>query len=125
MSDANTPPSPETRGFPFITVGATLAGLFAFLALMILAYRSPNFLDERKPEDEPKGEEKAEPKADPATRLNDLRAKNQAILDGHGAKMSVGVATTELLDRVKKDGKLPFPMPEPPAPPTPEPKKSK
>jgi hypothetical protein len=120
-----TTPTPEARGFPFLTVGATLVGLFAFLAFMLLAYHSPNFLDEPKTEDGTKGEEKAEPKADPATRLNDLRAKNQAVLDGHGAKMSAGVATTELLERVKRDGKLPFPMPEPPAPPTPEPKKTK
>jgi hypothetical protein len=106
----------ETKGFPYITVGATLATLFAFLGLMVLAYKSPNYLDEPK--------EEGEPKADAATRLNEVRAKNQAILDGTGAKMSAAAVTAELLDRVKKDGKLPFPMPEPPSPPPTEPKKN-
>jgi hypothetical protein len=117
MTDhTNKENEPEARGFPYITVGATLAVLFAFLGLMVLAYQSPNYLDEAKPD--------GEPKADAATRLNEVRAKNQAILDGTGSKMSAAAATAELLDRVKKDGKLPFPMPEPAAPPPAEPKKN-
>ncbi len=112
----NPPLNQEPPGFPFITVGATLATLFAFLALMLLAYNSPNYLDEKKDE--------TEPKPDAATRLSEVRAKNQAILDGNGAKMSVGVATAELLGKLKSEkDHLPFPMPEPPAPPPVEPKK--
>lgn len=93
---------PAARGFPFFTVAISLVTLFVFLGLLAVAYKSPNYLDEKK--------EAAEPKADPATKLTEIRAKNQAILDGTGAKMSATAATAELLDRAKKDGKLPFPV---------------
>jgi hypothetical protein len=108
-------PPEEATGFPFVTAALTLATLFVFLGLIVLAYNSPNYLDEKK--------DAAEPKADPAVRLAEIRAKNQAALEGAGAKMSVSAATAELLDRAKKDGKLPFPV-EPPQP-TAEPKKTK
>jgi len=110
---------PETKGFPFITVIATLLTLFAFLGLMILAYNSPNYL----------GETKVEPKIDPAGKLNDVRARNQAVLDGNpgsGGKMPVSEATSRLLTTLKSEkDTLPFPMPEPPVPPAPEPKTKK
>jgi hypothetical protein len=110
----------EPRGFPFVTVLATLATLFLFVGLMVIAYRSPNYLAEPvKPE--------GEPKTDPATKLAEVRAKNQAILDGDpatGTKLSVRHATTELLGKLKSEkDTLPFPMPEPVQPPAPEPKK--
>lgn len=118
MTDSNqglddTKPKP----FPFITVLATLVTLFAFLGLMVLAYNSPNYL----------GETKVEPKVDPAAKLDEVRARNQAALDGNsgsGAKMSVSAATSELLGKLKSEkDTLPFPKPEPPAQPVPEPKK--
>jgi hypothetical protein len=113
-------PLPEPKGFPFVTVLATFATLFLFVALIAVAYNSPNYLsDPAKPA--------AEPKADPATKLGEVRAKNQAILDGNpatGTKMSVRAATAELLGKLK-NGKdtLPFPTPEPAEPAAPEPKK--
>src|SRR5262249_22491357 len=110
MADPSTNPAEEleAKGFPFITVGASLLTFFAFLGLMVLAYNSPNYL-------ESKGEQKTEPKADPATKLEEIRSRNQAVLDGSGAKMSVGAATGELLGKLKSEkDRLPFPIPEPP-----------
>jgi hypothetical protein len=113
MTDPNTntnaPAEPEARGFPYLTVIATVATLFLFVGLIAIAYNSPNYLSDTKP---------AEPKADPATKLGEVRAKNQAILDGNpnaGAKMSVQAATAELLGKLRSEkDTLPFPMPEPP-----------
>ena len=108
---------PKPKGFPFITVIATLITLFAFLGLSVLVYRSPNYL----------GEPKVEPKTDPAAKLEDIREKNQAVLEGRpgsGAKMSVPEATDKLLGKLKSEkDTLPFPAPEPPAPPEPKAKK--
>jgi hypothetical protein len=111
MADPNPTDAIEAEdpGFPFVTAGITLATLFVFLVLTIVAYRQATPLDEPK--------DVGEPKPDPATKLTEIRAKNQAALEGSGAKMSAAAATAELLDRVKKDGKLPFPVPAPPAPP--------
>jgi len=114
----NNPNEPEAKGFPYLTAVATLATLFLFVGLVMIAYKSPNYLSDTKP---------TEPKADPATKLNEVRAKNQAILDGNpstGAKTSVAEATAKLLSTLKNEkDTLPFPTPEPPAPSTPEPKK--
>jgi hypothetical protein len=109
----------EPKGFPFLTVLATVATLFLFVALMLVAYQSPNYLNEAAPP--------AEPKPDPSAKLAEVRSKNQAFLDGNpatGTKLSVKAATEELLGKLKtpKDT-LPFPMPEPAQPPAPEPKK--
>jgi hypothetical protein len=106
---------PPPRGFPFVTVVATLVALFAFLGLMVLAYHSPNYLDETR------DETTTEPKVDPATKLSESRAKNQAVLDGNpgtGAKTSVSEATAQLLGTLRSEkDRLPFPTP-----PVPEPK---
>lgn len=113
MAAPDTPTAPEARGFPVLTVAASLATLFVFLGLVVLAYNSPNYL----------GEAKTEPKADPAAKLAEVRAKNQALLDGNGAKASVAAATAELLGKLKTEkDRLPFPAPEPVAPPA-DPKK--
>src|SRR5262245_38104952 len=98
----------DARGFPFITVLASLATFFAFLGLMVLIYdRWPNPLREQKTEPN------ADQKADPAPKLEDIRARNQALLDGIGAKMSVDAATAELLGKLKSEkDRLPFPLPE-------------
>ncbi len=115
MAEPDTNPTnptvdPQPRGFPFITAGVSLLTLFVFLGLVLLAYRSPNYL----------GEVKAEPKPDPAAKREEIRARNQAVLDGapgSGARMSVGAATAELLGRLKTEkDRLPFPIPEPAGP---------
>jgi hypothetical protein len=97
---------------------ATFAALFAFLGLAVLAYRSPNYLDDTKVL--PKAEPTDEQRPDPATRLNELRAKNQAVLDGKpgtGTKMSAAEAADKLLATLKSEkDHLPFPTPEPPPP---------
>ena len=118
MPDDSPPTTdPKPSSFPFVTVLVTLIVLFAFLGLSILAYRSPNYL----------GEPKHEPATDPAAKLEELRVKNQAVLEGRpgsGAKMSVPEATSQLLGKLKSEKEtLPFPTPEPPVPPAPEPKK--
>jgi hypothetical protein len=98
-----TAPAPgDTRGFPFATVLATLVGLFLFFGLVLVAYYSPNYL----------GETKAEPKADPATKLNEVRVKNRAVLDGTdpGVKMPLGRAVAEVLTYTEKNNRLPFPV---------------
>jgi hypothetical protein len=104
-----------------VTAIATLLALFLFLGLVLVAYYSPNYL----------GEVPQDPQVDPATRLEQVKARNQAVLDGSdpGTKMSVGRATTEVLshaDRTKdekhKYGQLPFPV-EPKSPPPAEKKK--
>lgn len=108
--------TPEPRGFPFVTVLATFAALFAFLGLAALAYRSPNYLAE--PKSEVKSQAEEEPKPDPETRLREIQAKNQAVLDGKpgtGTTMSVGEAADKLLASLKSEkDHLPFPVPEPP-----------
>ena len=110
----------EPRRFPVFTVLATVATLFLFVALMLVAYRSPNYLGEYPPPS-------TEPSSDPAAKLAEVRSKNQAILDGNpstGTKMSVKKATGELLGKFKSEtDTLPFPIPEPAEPPAPEPKK--
>ncbi|MBX9640248.1 MAG: hypothetical protein K2X97_11115 [Mycobacteriaceae bacterium] len=117
MVEPNTNPllEPPAKGFPFVTVAASLATLFAFLGLMVLAYNSPNYLSETK----------TEPKPDPAVKLAEVKARNQTLLDGKdGAKMPVSAATAELLGKLKTEkDRLPFPAPAPPQPPAPEPKK--
>ena len=96
-------------GFPYLTVMATLGALFLFVGLVLIAYRSPNYL----------GDTETELKADPATKLRDIQARNQAVLGGNdpGAKMTVGesasqlAATAELLKNDKNPrGYLPFPV---------------
>lgn len=113
------PADPKPKGFPFVTVIATSITLFAFLGLTALVYRSPNYL----------GESKGEPKIDPAAKLDEVRSKNQAALDGQpgsGAKMSVSEATDRLLGKLKSEkDKLPFPTPEPTVVPVPETKAKK
>jgi hypothetical protein len=110
--------SKESQGFPFATALATLLALFTFLGLGILAYRSPNYLEPPKPV--AAGDPTAEPKPDPETRLRELQAKNQAVLDGKpgtDTKMSVAAATHQLLELLKSEKDyLPFPTPEPPPP---------
>ena len=113
MADTNTPLSdaPQPVGFPFITVGAAVVVMFVFLGLMWLATQKGNPLEEPAAADA-----RAEPKADAAAKLDEVKARNQAALDGVGAKMSLGAAHGKLLGALKSpNDKLPFPTPEPAA----------
>jgi hypothetical protein len=118
---AGTPPEPRQR-FPFVTVIATLAVLFAFLGLMVLAYRSPNALETPRPATTDAKEE--EPKLDAAAKLDEVKNRNDAALAGVGAKMTRDEARRKLLATLKgPNDKLPFPTPEPPVVAAPAPKK--
>ncbi|MFO0822593.1 MAG: hypothetical protein U0792_05640 [Gemmataceae bacterium] len=109
----DTPIESQSRGFPIVTAAATLAVLFLFLGVTVWVYRSPNYLDGPKPA----------PTLDPVAKLKESKAKNDAVLAGSGARMSVSAATKELLPKLKSEqDHLPFPAPEPPAP-VAEPKK--
>lgn len=111
MSDANTTPdAPPPQTFPFITVGVAVVIMFVFLGLMWLAAQKGNPLEEP-----PAADAKAEPKVDAAAKLDEVKARNQAALEGVGAKMSLGAAHGTLLGQLKgPNDKLPFPTPEPP-----------
>jgi hypothetical protein len=113
-----TSPNDDTEqrpGFPFLTAGAALVALFAFVGLMWLAYHRANPLAPPAPTPEA-GETKAAP-----PNLHEIRQRNEAALGGVGAKMSRDEARTKLLATLKgPNDKLPFPTPEPPAPPAPK-----
>jgi hypothetical protein len=112
--DTNNATPHEPRGFPFVTVAATLATLLVFVFLTWLAAHRPNPLETPKPE---ASEKQEEPKPDAAARLDEVKARNQAALDGVGAKMSLRDAHGQLMSKLKgPNDKLPFPTPEPPAP---------
>jgi hypothetical protein len=113
MSDANAnnTNAPQHQSFPFITVGATLGVLFVFLFLMWTAARKENPLEAPKPD-------AREVKTPP--NLDEIKARNEAALNGVGAKMPREEARGKLLASLKSpNDKLPFPKPEPqtPAPP--------
>jgi hypothetical protein len=101
-------PEPGDR-FPFATAIATLLTLFLFFGLVLVVYNSPNYL----------GEVPAEPELDPATKLQNVKARNQAVLDGTdpATKMSAAKATADVIARTSrtkddkhKYGTLPFPV---------------
>jgi hypothetical protein len=116
MADTNENTTLQHQSFPFITVGATLGVLFVFLLLMWIAARKENPLETPKPE---ASEAKVVPN------LEEIKARNEAALNGVGGKMSREEARGKLLTKLKTpNDKLPFPTPEPPAPaPTQPPKK--
>ena len=106
-----SPPPPAAKRFPYLTAVGTLAALFLFVGLMLWAYQHPNYLGEYRP---------GPPAADPAQKLDDVRARNRAVLDGTDptAKMSADKAAAEVLahtektkDAKHKFGRLPFPAP--------------
>jgi hypothetical protein len=102
MADTTkTVPGPPP-GFPFATVLATLATFFLFVGLVAVAYNSPHYL----------GATKDEPKADPSAKLAEVRAKNQAALDGNDPKMKTPLpkAMAEIVTIAEKDKSLPFPL---------------
>jgi hypothetical protein len=119
MSDAPAPPAevPAPR-FPFVTAGAALGVLFAFLFLMWLAAQKENPLEPPPPD---LAEQKAEPKLDAGAKLDEVQARNKAALDGVGAKMSLREAHGKLLGTLKgPTDTLPFPTPEPAVVPVPK-----
>ena len=102
------PTASPPPGFPFATAAATLLALFLFAVLVVVVYRSPNYLGGPTPE----------PVADPAEKLNEVKARNRAVLDGSDptVKMSVEQAAAEVLahaakskDDQNKQGRLPLP----------------
>lgn len=108
----NATPADSRQRFPFVTVAATLATLFVFLGLMWVAARKENPLDAPKPD---AVDAKGEPKVDAAAKLDEVKARNEAALNGVGAKMSRDEARGKLLGALKgPNDTLPFPTPEPP-----------
>ncbi len=94
---------------PYFTVLATLATLFLFAVLVVVAYYSPNYL----------GDVTSPSELDPATKSADVKARNQAVLDGldPGVKMSVNEASARMAatadqssDPANPRGRLPFPV---------------
>lgn len=122
MADASTDTAtPPPQRFPFVTAALAAGVLFVFLGLMWLAAQKENPLEPPSAADA-----KAEPKPDAAAKLDEVRGRNQAALDGVGAKMSLREAHGKLLGTLKgPNDTLPFPTPEPPvaAAPAPAPKK--
>ncbi len=108
-----TPAPDNATRFPFVTVLAALGVLFVFLGLMWLATQKQNPLEQPKPD---AADAKAvEPTPDAAAKLDEVKARNAAALDGVGAKMSLPEAHGKLLGTLKgPTDKLPFPIPEPP-----------
>ncbi|MBM3980119.1 MAG: hypothetical protein FJ304_07510 [Planctomycetes bacterium] len=108
-----TPTEPAPKGFPFVTVFAAVGVLFVFLGLMWLATQKQNPLEQPKPETA--DTKAAEPKPDAAAKLDEVKARNAAALDGVGAQMSLAEAHGKLMGTLKgPNDKLPFPKPEAP-----------
>lgn len=106
---STAPDADRSPGFPFITVGAAFGVLFAFLFLMWLVTNRESALEAMKATDA-----NAAPKPDAATKLDEVRARNEAALNGVGAKMSRDEAHSKLLAGLKgPTDKLPFPAPGP------------
>lgn len=101
------PAADAPKGFPFVTAGAALGVLFAFLALTMIAYRSPSALDPAP------GAKTGEPQIDAAAKMSEIRARNEGALNGVGAKMPLREAHGKLLGALKgPTDALPFPKPE-------------
>jgi hypothetical protein len=110
MTTSGNNNTPQHQSFPFITVSLTVGALFVFLYLMWFAAHSENPLATPKPDT---GEAKAAPN------LDEIKARNEAALNGVGAKMPREEARGKLLTTLKTpNDKLPFPAPEPPTTPT-------
>jgi hypothetical protein len=92
---------------------ASLLTLFLFVALMLLAYYSPDAIAP------PSGDDQET--LDPARKLAEIKDKNQAILEGRpetGTQMSVDAAVEKLLNQLRSDkDTMPFPKPLPLPPP--------
>lgn len=111
MADAITPNTePRTPRFPFVTVGAALGVLFAFLFLMWFVTARENAAEAQRAVDA----QKDQPKPDAATKLDEVKARNEAALNGVGAPMSRDEARGKLLSKLKgPNDQMPFPKPEP------------
>jgi biopolymer transport protein ExbD len=99
--------------FPYLTVLASFLTLFLFMALMLLVYYSPSTVPPSTAEDQET--------LDPVSKLAEIKAKNQAILEGRpetGTQMSVDAAVEKLLNQLRSDkDTMPFPKPLPLPPP--------
>lgn len=93
-----------------MTVCAALGVLFAFLFLMWFVTMRENAAEAQRAADAQKGD----PKPDAATKLDEVKARNEAALNGVGAQMSRDEARGKLLSKLKgPNDQMPFPMPEP------------
>ncbi len=107
-SSPNNAASQDAPTFPFITVGLAAGVLFAFLFLMWFVTTLPKAPDTLNPE------AAGEPKPDAAAKLDEVNGRNEAALNGVGAKMSREKARGELLGTLKgPNDRMPFPTPEP------------
>lgn len=105
--EGTTPPDAPAAGGLY-TAGvilATLVTLFAFVGLVALAYRQS-------------GAERPEStRPDPKERLETLRAKNQAVLDGsepgNPKLLPLDKAAADVVAKASATGELPFPAPPP------------
>ena len=108
-TDSNTA-NLDARRFPFVTVIGAAIALFIFMVIVLVVYRSPNYL----------GRLRSEPSADtPMEKQTEARSRNLLVLAGQdpSVKMSNAKATFESLETVKKTkksknelGHLPFPV---------------
>ena len=110
MAKHTIPPDAHAESsFSIATALTTLVALFLFFGIVMFIYRSSN----------PLAESKREPERDPIERLDDVRARNKAILDGSDptVKMSNEQSMAEIVNRASKSktehspyGRLPFPV---------------
>lgn len=111
-------PAPRVARFPYVTAVASLAVLFLFVGLTILAYR-PQELAKRLGVSTTLGDQPG--KADPVKRQQEVQARNRATLEGKD-QTPVEQATQELIAHTERTktatelhGQLPFPRPPAPA----------
>ena len=100
----------ETRRFPIVTVMGASIALLLYIVVVLVAYRSPNYL----------GQPRYEPSADtPMEKRNEALNRNRSVLVGldPSVKMSNEKATFDLLVTIKESknskhefGHLPFPV---------------
>ena len=101
--------TPTPSRFPYFSALAAFASLFIFFALVHLVYNVPNPLDESR----------TEQRSAPTEKLDDVRLRNEALLNGTdpSVQMSTEQATAAILECAAKSkdaktphGRLPFPV---------------
>lgn len=110
MAKHTIPPDARAESsFSIATALATLVALFLFAGIVMFIYRSAN----------PLAEPKRELARDPIERLDDVRSRNKAVLDGSDptVKMSIEQSMAAIMDGAARSkdehsphGRLPFPV---------------
>lgn len=110
MAKHTIPPDARAESsFSIATALATLVALFMFVGIVMFVYRFSNPLMESKRELDP----------DPIEKMDDVRARSRAVLDGSDptVKMSIEQSISAIMDRAAKSkdehsphGRLPFPV---------------